>query len=144
MVSFTLCFRGTVRLVAPCWRCDWSPCFFRGRGMRGWGIRADLASQCVEARRSVDLCRLLLCTGPTTTWPVRLHSLSDLCHTLLTYATPDRPASTRHASMRRAPHRPRSIRYLIESVNARGFRRPPVKRIAFATRFRFSSLVVER
>lgn len=37
MVSFTLCFRGTVRLVAPCWRRDWSPRLFRGRGPCGGG-----------------------------------------------------------------------------------------------------------
>jgi hypothetical protein len=41
--------------------------------------------------------------GPTTT-SLRLH-FSDLCHALLTYATPGRPASTRHAPTRRAPHR---------------------------------------
>lgn len=46
--------------------------------------------------------------GPTTTG-LRLH-FSDLCHALLTYATPGRSASRRHAPTRRAPHRVRRAR----------------------------------
>lgn len=51
MVSFTLCFRGTVRLVAPCWRRDWSPRLFRGRGPCGGGGLERWS--CVTVRRSL-------------------------------------------------------------------------------------------
>lgn len=66
--------------------------------------------------------------------------LSDLCHALLTYATPGRPVSIRYASTKRAPHRTRSLRYR-EPASTRV--PPPTYQLdlAFATGFGFSSIL---
>ncbi|KYM86672.1 hypothetical protein ALC53_03822 [Atta colombica] len=58
---------------------------------------------------------LLLCWAHHH-WPAP--PLSDLCHALLTYATPGRPSSIRYASTKRAPHCTRSLRYR-ESASTR-------------------------
>lgn len=105
MVSFTLCFRGTVRPVAPCWRRDWSPRLSRGRGMRGWGIREVILRHSAQkpGRRSVDLRRLLLCAGAhhhlACSPPLSLRSMPhspDLCYARQTrqYTTRFYEAST--------------------------------------------------